>query len=111
MVRDRLMALAIVAALVAPWASPCLAGTPDHAAMACCPRPATDAPLSARPCCGPVDEQPATPATASAVVLHAPQALCGVVSLATVLTAYLVRFNSKPISSADSRRLSTVLLI
>ena len=100
MVRTRLVLLVTIAALLAPWVTPCLAAAPDgHAAMPCCRRAQPGTPV-ARPCCEPAGTNPAAPPSAAPSLLLAaqmPAVVAPVVSLArpqrldTTLAAALPR--------------------
>ena len=109
--RRRLVVLAVFAALIAPWAAPCLLSASGDEAMPCCTMPDSNAPPTVRPCCAPVDQQPATSSpTAVASVFHAVPASCYVTPFGDRVTALSVALFSKPVPTGVSLR-STVLLI
>jgi hypothetical protein len=108
-VRARLILLVTIAALLAPCLAPCLSTAPGgHAVMPCCQ--ASDSMPTARACCAIGNEQPATPALATALL---PNALLPTSALAApaILTRVSRVHESATNPSSPSRRLSTVLLI
>ena len=113
MVRSRLVLLVTIAALLAPWVAPCLASAPDgHAAMPCCRTGhGQDGGPVARPCCGPVNREPATAPSAPSSLPHLAQVPAVVqpgVSLATPRRLDTIDAALPPIAA---RLRSVVLLI
>jgi len=107
----RLLALAVLAALMAPWAAPCLLADSGSAVMPCCPKPDPSAPPTLRPCCPPADQQPITliSATVAASMSAVPAMSCATL-FSDRLAILPVAAPPKPGPSADHFR-STVLLI
>jgi hypothetical protein len=87
MVRTRLVFIVTIAALLAPWIAPCLAGAPTgHAAMPCCRKASDGAPV-ARPCCGPARDDTSTPPSSDATRLQPAQVMAVVDAAASPLAA------------------------
>jgi len=108
--RSRVIAIALVSALTAPWAVACMALAPATHAMPCCPASAPDEPPTVRPCCAPADQQPATSVAVPFAAMHAPHATASVTPFGDRLANPFVESISKPAPSGV-RPPPTVLLI
>src|SRR5262245_56349238 len=111
MVRVRVVLLVTIAALLAPSVTPCLLAAPaGHAVMPCC-RTAKDAVPVVRPCCGPADPEPSTPASPTASVFHGATPIVNVVAFAPIVTPRLLHASASTLAPVRSRVPSSVLLI
>jgi len=109
-VRLRLVLLVTIAALLAPWVTPCLMTAPaGHAAMPCCQAARGTTP-AVRPCCALDGGQPATPVSANTLLPTAmtPMSTLAAPAIAIVLPRAHAMATMPP---SPSRRLSTILLI
>jgi hypothetical protein len=110
MVRARWIALALVAAFVAPWAAPCLAAAPSDEAMPCCPASGPGAPATVKPCC-PEDRQPSTSGGVPTTAVHSATVAVGASPFARTVFVTPIPLSAHRAGSLDVRFLSTVLLI
>jgi len=112
MLRIRLVLVVTIAALLAPWIAPCLAGAPaGHAAMPCCRKASDGAPV-ARPCCGPDRDGTSAPPSSDATRLQPAQVMAVLVAPASPIAAPArADLHSPVVPPIAAPRRSTVLLI
>lgn len=111
MTRIRWTAVALLVALVAPWAAPCLAAAPSDETMPCCTRPAPDAPPIVRPCCAATDQQPVTSGRALVAAIQGLTSTVGAAPFAHAVVSAPIHSPGLGVRSLDARLRSTILLI